>query len=176
MITSGLFYVNIVNTFEQNDELFDPVNFPFFVLILGIVGTLGSLIVVSVFVFFLLSSITREIKSKNAKKIPTKEIKQKYLSVISQIESMYNDSLLKDDGVFYELSRAIKNYSSEKTGENVSAMTKSDIEKEKEFKQLFKVIDKMYFSEFSKTGIINSENSISAVDAIELSKKLVMEW
>lgn len=146
---------------------------PIYLLIIGIIGFVICLLLVC----YLLMRIVMTFGDKIVKYFENRKellsIKSKYLSVINDIETHFTDGVISDNEALFELSRAIRNYASEKIGDNFTVLTYHEL-RGKNIPLAAQAVGDIYFSEFSNRD--KDPNPMPISEALKIARGLIGGW
>jgi hypothetical protein len=156
------------------DGFFEATNFSLTVLIVGVVGTIAMGLLIIFFLLDIFSKLREDAQIRKSKKVPEKKLKQKYLGVLDDVSALFEKNVITEDGVYYEVSRTLKNYASEKTGEDITSLTREDISNSDTFILLHEMISELYVPEFSNRKL--NPTALTTTECIDKARELIGRW
>ncbi|GHT81966.1 hypothetical protein FACS1894125_3820 [Actinomycetota bacterium] len=99
---------------------------------------------------------------------------QKFYAVFDEIEKLHAEHIINDDGVYYEVSRALKDYGSDRSGQNLKTLTKRELDEIDGIAILHETIEALYVPEFQRREELNE--TMTPTQAIEFARNLLRRW
>jgi hypothetical protein len=142
-----------------------------------IVGIAGIMICASALFFgaFRLFYIQRKKYLQRHKKAPNqKKLKTQYLEYFDLIEANFNDRKINENDVFFEVSRGLRSYASDKENANFHNFTLMEFGDVEGLSVLHETINLLYQTQYFDRAL--DPDPASAQEAIEWGRSLVRRW
>jgi hypothetical protein len=157
------------------DGFYSPQPHALWVLIVGALGIVLSIILLLYLAFRLFQEERKKYIARKMPKAPNKKkLQQKYMDILDGIEAQYKAAQLTEYDVYYEVAQTLRLYASEKNNENYTNFTLRDLSDTPGLALLHETIDYLYDCEFFDRSI--DPNPTEPEEAVEWGRNLVRRW
>lgn len=157
------------------DGFIGPKNFDSWIALVSIAVIVLATSFLLLIAFNLFKTTRTFISDLGAKKTTsTKKLKAKCFATLTQIRELYEQGALSDDGVYIEVSKALRIYASEKTGIDFRSSTKRDLDGVEGIFTFTETVDALYDAEFIDRKFATEVPS--PLEAINLVYMAVKKW
>jgi hypothetical protein len=145
------------------------------ILLISIIGAIIALGIATWVIFNLVSQTRERLLKKKRDQAPNRQkLRDLFMKVLDDIEEKYKNKELGDEDAYYEVSKVLRQYASEKTGNNLKSFTLTEIAATPGLGTLEEVVSDLYNAEFFDQK--NNPKPPTPLEAIEWGRSLIKRW